>query len=161
MLERELVQVLNDEIGILEVLLSKEKEKKEVILSRDYTKLKKVDEEESVLFSRLQKFECERVDIVKKLANKFLLDGEVTLSRIIPFSNNQSTLIELRNKLISLVEEIRLVCLENRVIIESSISVSLAVLEKITDTNHSEVKYNSEGKKVFGEVDFTTYTTIT
>jgi len=70
-------------------------------------------------------------------------------------------LIELRNKLISLVEEIRLVCLENRVIIESSISVSLAVLEKITDTNHSEVKYNSEGKKVFGEVDFTTYTTIT
>jgi hypothetical protein len=52
------------------------------------------------------------------------------------------------------------VCLENKIIIESSISVSLAVVEKITNTTLSEVNYNSEGKKVFKDIDITTYSTI-
>ena len=160
MLEKELIQILSDELNILENLLSKEKEKKEAVISKEYSKLKKIDEEEKELLSKLEKLELERLNITKKLASKFSLEGEINLSKIIPFLNNQTTLIKLRDKLLLSLDEIRLACLENKIIIESSISVSLAVVEKITNTTLSEVNYNSEGKKVFKDINITTYSTI-
>jgi flagellar biosynthesis/type III secretory pathway chaperone len=160
MLEKELIQILSDELDILQKLLAKEKEKREVVILKEYSRLKKIDEEERELFSKLEKLELERLNITKRLAQKFSLESEINLSKIIPFLNNQTTLIQLRDKLLSTLDEIRLVCLENKIIIESSISVSLAVVEKITNTTLSEVNYNSEGKKVFKDVDITTYSTI-
>ena len=160
MLEKELIQILSDELDILQKLLAKEKEKREVVILKEYSRLKKIDEEERELFSKLEKLELERLNITKRLAQKFSLESEINLSKIIPFLNNQITLIQLRDKLLSTLDEIRLVCLENKIIIESSISVSLAVVEKITNTTLSEVNYNSEGKKVFKDIDITTYSTI-
>jgi len=160
MLEKELIQILSDELDILQKLLAKEKEKREVVILKEYSRLKKIDEEERELFSKLEKLELERLNITKRLAQKFFLESEINLSKIIPFLNNQTTLIQLRDKLLSTLDEIRLVCLENKIIIESSISVSLAVVEKITNTTLSEVNYNSEGKKVFKDIDITTYSTI-
>jgi|YNPMSStandDraft_2_1061718.scaffolds.fasta_scaffold40376_1 flagellar biosynthesis/type III secretory pathway chaperone len=160
MLEKELIQILSDELDILQKLLAKEKEKREVVILKEYSRLKKIDEEERELFSKLEKLELERLNITKRLAQKFSLESEINLSKIIPFLNNQTTLIQLRDKLLSTLDEIRLVCLENKIIIESSISVSLAVVEKITNTTLSEVNYNSEGKKVFKDIDITTYSTI-
>jgi flagellar biosynthesis/type III secretory pathway chaperone len=160
MLEKELIQILSDELDILQKLLAKEKEKREVVILKEYSRLKKIDEEERELFSKLEKLELERLNITKRLAQKFSIESEINLSKIIPFLNNQTTLIQLRDKLLSTLDEIRLVCLENKIIIESSISVSLAVVEKITNTTLSEVNYNSEGKKVFKDIDITTYSTI-
>jgi flagellar biosynthesis/type III secretory pathway chaperone len=160
MLEKELIQILSDELDILQKLLAKEKEKREVVILKEYSRLKKIDEEERELFSKLEKLELERLNITKRLAQKFSLESEINLSKIIPFLNNQTTLIQLRDQLLSTLDEIRLVCLENKIIIESSISVSLAVVEKITNTTLSEVNYNSEGKKVFKDIDITTYSTI-
>jgi flagellar biosynthesis/type III secretory pathway chaperone len=160
MLEKELIQILSDELDILQKLLAKEREKREVVILKEYSRLKKIDEEERELFSKLEKLELERLNITKRLAQKFSLESEINLSKIIPFLNNQTTLIQLRDKLLSTLDEIRLVCLENKIIIESSISVSLAVVEKITNTTLSEVNYNSEGKKVFKDIDITTYSTI-
>jgi flagellar biosynthesis/type III secretory pathway chaperone len=160
MLEKELIQILSDELDILQKLLAKEKEKREVVILKEYSRLKKIDEEERELFSKLEKLELERLNITKRLAQKFSLESEINLSNIIPFLNNQTTLIQLRDQLLSTLDEIRLVCLENKIIIESSISVSLAVVEKITNTTLSEVNYNSEGKKVFKDIDITTYSTI-
>ncbi len=160
MLEKELIQILSDELDILQKLLAKEREKREVVILKEYSRLKKIDEEERELFSKLEKLELGRLNITKRLAQKFSLESEINLSKIIPFLNNQTTLIQLRDKLLSTLDEIRLVCLENKIIIESSISVSLAVVEKITNTTLSEVNYNSEGKKVFKDIDITTYSTI-
>ncbi|MCX8028386.1 MAG: flagellar export chaperone FlgN [Brevinematales bacterium] len=160
MWEKELVDILEEERKLLELILERECEKREKLLSRSIESLPDINLQEDEIFKELDRYEFIRNELTKRISKKLNLDGEVNLSRIIEFASNRDHLIALRDRIISIISNIREVSFENRILIESSMSVSMAVLEKMISCKTFQENYNSRGQKEITSVDINTYSTI-
>ncbi|MEN2997704.1 MAG: flagellar protein FlgN [Brevinematia bacterium] len=161
MWEKELVDILEEEKKILGCILEKERLKKDLLIKREAEKLLEINSEEEKLFDELDRYEFARKEIMKKISHRLNSSSEeITLSRILEFASNKPLLENLKNSIISLISEIKLLSFENKVLIESSMNVSLSLIEKLTNLQPSDNNYNSKGKKEI-KIDLTTYSTIT
>ncbi|MCX8097330.1 MAG: flagellar protein FlgN [Spirochaetes bacterium] len=160
MWEKDLVDILEDEKRILLDIVEKEKQKKECLLCRDLDRLLEINAEEEKLFREIEKYEFTRNDIVKRISQKFNIEGEINLSRVVLFASNKDRLTALKDEITNIISEIRMLSFENRILIESAMNVSIAILEKVIDPNTFKDKYNKEGRKEIS-IDINTYSTIT
>lgn len=161
MWEKELSDILEEEKGLLLKILEIEKEKRENLINRNLENVLEKNIEEEKIFNELDKYEFARNELIKRVSQKLqIVSEEITLSKIIEFASNKNKLDILKNEIISIISEIREVSYENRILIESAMNVSLALIEKITDLKTSETKYNEHGKKEIN-IDISTYSTIT
>lgn len=160
MWEKDLIDILEDEKKILLDILEKENQKKECLLCRDLDRLVDINAEEERLFREIEKYEFTRSNIVKRISQKFNIEGEVNLSKVIPFASNKDRLTMLRDEITNIISEIRMLSFENRILIESAMNVSMAILEKVVDPNTFKDSYNKEGIKEIS-IDINTYSTIT
>ncbi|MFN4244937.1 MAG: flagellar export chaperone FlgN [Brevinematia bacterium] len=161
MWEKELIDILEKEEKLLTTILEKENEKKRCLINRELDKILEINSEEEKIFLEIEKYEFARNEIVKRVSNKLNLSSEeITISRIIEFASNKPLIEKLKNNIISIISEIKNVSFENKVLIESSINISLSIIEKFTNTKASENTYNSQGKKEV-KINLTNYSTIT
>lgn len=161
MWEKELSDILEEEKRLLLKILEIEKEKRENLINRNLENVLEKNIEEEKIFNELDKYEFARNELIKRVSQKLqIVSEEITLSKIIEFASNKNKLDILKNEIISIISEIREVSYENRILIESAMNVSLALIEKITDLKTSETKYNEHGKKEIN-IDISTYSTIT
>lgn len=161
MWEKELCDILEEEKKILLKILEIEKTKKENLINRNLDNILDINLEEEKMFNELDKYEFARNELVKRVAQKLqIVAEEITLSKIIEFASNKHRLESLKEEIVSIISDIREISYENRILIESAMSVSLAVIERITDLKTSETQYNEQGKKKI-KIDITTYSTIT
>ncbi len=147
MLEKELIQILLDELGVLSDILEIEKTKKESLLAKDYLSLEGITKNEENLFEKLHRYESRRLEIVKKIYEKEKLTGEMNLSNIMKCLVNKEKVTQLREKIIKVIEEIKYTNWENKIILESSISVSMGLLSNIANIEKDLPEYTPLGKK--------------
>lgn len=160
MWEKELVDILEEERKLLEKILEKEYQKKEYLLSRDISKVLDINFEEERIFNEIEKYEFARNELLKRVSQRLgIMSDEITLSKIIEFSSNKNTLENLKNLIISIISDIKMVSYENRILIESSMNVSLSLLEKITNSKASSENYNTKGQKEI-KINLSTYSTM-
>lgn len=160
MWEKELADMLEEEKKLLEKVLEKERVKRECLLNREVDKLLEINSEEERIFEEIEKCEFVRNSIVTKVARKLgIYSEEITLSKILEFASNRRTLEELRNGIVSLISEIRLLSLENKILLESSLNISLSVIERMMGVQTSSGTYNPRGNREI-KVDLTTYSTV-
>lgn len=161
MWEKELCDILEEEKKILLKILEIEKQKKEYLINRNLDNILDINMEEEKIFNELDKYEFARNELVKKVSQKLqILAEEITLSKIIEFASNKQRLEALKEEIVSIISEIKQISYENRILIESAMNVSLAVIEKITDLKTTETQYNNQGKKEI-KINLSTYSTIT
>ncbi len=161
MWEKELVDILEKEKELLNKVLEKENDKKRYLLNRDLEKILEINSEEEKIFYEIEKYEIARNEITKRISRRLnLTSEETTLSRIIEFASNKPILEKLKNDITHIISEIKNISFENKILIESSINVSLSIIEKITNTKASEDTYNNKGKKEM-KINLQSYSTIT
>ncbi|MGC8964542.1 MAG: hypothetical protein ACP5KI_04170, partial [Brevinematia bacterium] len=98
-------------------------------------------------------------EIIKKLQERFKLDNSITLSDLLPFLKDKGKLEVLKGEVIEIVEKIKSLSFENRILIESAMNVSMEIIENFTNTKQINLGYDKKGRKEM-KVDFNTYSTI-
>ncbi|MGC8870760.1 MAG: flagellar export chaperone FlgN, partial [Brevinematia bacterium] len=153
------VFILEEEKKLLLSILELEESKKEALIDRNLDKLIEINDKEQRIFEDINKYEVSRYEIIKKLQERFKLDNSITLSDLLPFLKDKGKLEVLKGEVIEIVEKIKSLSFENRILIESAMNVSMEIIENFTNTKQINLGYDKKGRKEM-KVDFNTYSTI-
>jgi flagellar biosynthesis/type III secretory pathway chaperone len=103
--KEELEDVLKRELSVMEKILKVSQEKTDAIVDSNLKKLEEITKEEEVLLNKVASLEDER----EELLNTWGLDTKLPLSEIIENipEEDKSLLYEIKEKLITILEELR------------------------------------------------------
>ncbi len=146
-----LINILKDQSINYEQLLIISKEKRNCIINNDINDLKDIISAENNIIGKNQKLEIKREKIISDISNVLNQEREsLTLTKILELIKNQkeySTLLEVKNNLRNILDDLKYYNDQNKLLIESSLeyidfSINV-VMYKINDENNY---YNLDGE---------------
>lgn len=123
-----LITILNKEVDEYEKLLELSKKKSAVIGTKEIAALEKITDEEQVVVSRVQALDAKREEVTRDIADVLNKDVEslklsVLIELLSKTPNEQKALMEVHDRLSTVVSAVRTLNESNRQLIEQSLEM--------------------------------------
>lgn len=149
-LPEKLLSIIEKEARLYISLLGLSKQKTGVIISGDIKELENITKREQVLFKNVEKLEETREQVVSEIACSLGTESStLTISSIIANLDKAwaERLKEARDSILSTIDEIRKINMQNKVLIDTSLEYIDFSLNLVSSTSSKGVSYSRNGKE--------------